>query len=89
MNANLFYGYFEIMGINEVLDTMKAMQGTMAIEITSSMSGGLYTVSAYGTFDGDAEDWGLEDADCDMFQGEARFESTKKLYETMKANGEF
>lgn len=66
MNANLFYGYFEIMGINEVLDTMKAMQGTMAIEITSSMSGGFYTVLAYGTFDAMQRtgDWKMLIATC-------------------------
>ena len=88
MNANLFYDYFECMGISEVTDTMKALQDTMAIQVTTS-SNGIYTVSAYGTFYGDAEELGLEDVDCGMFQGDARFESTKKLYETLKANGEY
>lgn len=88
MNTNLVYGYFECMMLNDVTNTMKALQDTMAIEVSTSMNG-VYTLSAYGTFNGDAEDMGLEDANCGMFQGEARFESTKKLYETMKANGEF
>lgn len=88
MNANLFYGYFECMSINDVTDTMKALQPTMALQVTTSANG-LYTISAYGTFDGDAEDWLLEPVDFEMFQGDARFESTKKLYETLKSNGEY
>ncbi len=88
MKTNLFYGYFECMSLVEVTDTMKEFQSTMAIEVTTSMKG-FYTLSAYGTYDGDAEDWGLEDASCSMFQDEACFESTKKLYETLKSNGVF
>ena len=53
----------------------------MAINVVS-VAPTLFRVSAYGIFDGDAEDWGFESADCGMFQGEEVFEATKKLYET-------
>ena len=84
----LYYWRFECMSLSEVAELMEAFQGTMAIQVLSYTSN-CYSLSAYGAFDGDAEDWGLEDASCGMFQGEPIFESTKKLYETLKANGEF
>ena len=87
--AKLFYGYYEDVDFDGVTKVMKAFQRSMAIEVKSSMRGGYYSVSVYGTFGGDAEYWGLSDADDTLYQGFDRFESTKKLYETMKANGEF
>ena len=86
MNTNLFYGYFECITLDEVTEIVKSTNGKMAVVLTST-GNNIFTLSLYGTFDGDAEDWGFDDAECDMFQGNARFEQTKKLYETLKSNG--
>lgn len=78
---NLVYARFEGMTVNEVSELMRIASGKMAINVVS-VAPTLFRVSAYGIFDGDAEDWGFESADCGMFQGEEVFEATKKLYET-------
>ena len=78
---NLVYARFEEMTVNEVSELMRIASGKMAIKVTS-VAPTLFRVSAYGIFDGDAEDWGFESADCGLFQGEEEFEATKKLYET-------
>ena len=78
---NLVYARFDEMIVNEVSELMRIASGKMAINVVS-VAPTLFRVSAYGIFDGDAEDWGFESADCGMFQGEEVFEATKKLYET-------
>ena len=78
---NLVYARFERMTVDEVSELMRKASGKMAIKV-ASVAPTLFRVSAYGIFDGDAEDWGFESADCGMFQGEKEFEATKKLYET-------
>lgn len=78
---NLVYARFERMTVNEVSELMKIASSKMAIKV-ASVAPTLFRVSAYGIFDGDAEDWGFESADCGLFHGESEFETTKKLYET-------
>lgn len=78
---NLVYARFERMTFDEVSELMRKASDKMAVKITS-VAPTLFRVSAYGIFEGDAEDWGFESADCGMFQGEEEFEATKKLYET-------
>lgn len=78
---NLVYARFERMTVNEVSELMRVASDKMAINVVS-VAPALFRVSAYGIFDGDAEDWGFESADCGLFQGEKEFEATKKLYET-------
>lgn len=78
---NLVYAHFEGMTVNEVSELMRIASEKMAIKVASATPT-LFRVSAYGIFDGDAEDWGFESADCGLFQGEEEFEATKKLYET-------
>ena len=78
---NLVYARFERMTFDEVSELMRKASGKMAVKITS-VAPTLFRVSAYGIFEGDAEDWGFESTDCGMFQGEEEFEATKKLYET-------
>ena len=77
---NLVYARFEEMTVDEISELMRIASEKMAINVVSVAT--LFRVSAYGIFDGDAEDWGFESADCGMFQGEEVFEATKKLYET-------
>lgn len=86
MNTKLFYGYYECITLNEVTEIVTSTNGKMAVVLTST-GNNVFTLSLYGTFDGDAGDYGFDDADCEMFQGEDRFEQTKKLYETLKSNG--
>lgn len=88
MNAKLFGGYYECLTLKEVTETIKATNGKMAVQLVST-GDGIFTLTLYGTFDGDAEAWGLLDADDEMFQDIAQYEATKKLYETLKANGSF
>lgn len=78
---NLVYARFERMTVNEVSELMRIASDKMAINVVS-VAPALFRVSAYGIFDGDAEDWGFESVDCGLFQGEEEFEATKKLYET-------
>ena len=78
---NLVYARFEAMTVDEISELMRIASEKMAIKI-ASVAPTLFRVSAYGIFDGDAEDWGFESADCGLFQGEEEFEATKKLYET-------
>lgn len=77
---NLVYARFERMTVSEVSELMRIASDKMAINVVS-VAPALFRVSAYGIFDGDAEDWGFESANCGMFQGEEEFEATKKLYE--------
>lgn len=86
MNTKLFYGYYECITLNEVTEIVTSTNGKMAVVLTST-GNNVFTLSLYGTFDGDADDYGFDDADCEMFQGEDRFEQTKKLYEILKSNG--
>ena len=90
MKQILVYGYFECLNFGEIESLLKdeKVNETMAFVITNC-SGNTFRFYGYGTFNGDAEAWGFEDATCDMFQGEKNFEEVKKMYETMKANGEF
>ena len=78
---NLVYGRFEGLTVDEVSELMIIASGKMAIRV-ASVTPTLFRVSAYGIFDEDAEDWGFESADCEIFQGEEEFEATKKLYES-------
>lgn len=86
---NYLYWRYETLTLKQVVEIMNEMHATMAIRVTTGVSSSLYSVSVYGTYEGDAEDWGLEDATLGMFQGEPNFEETKKLYETLKENGQF
>lgn len=86
MNTKLFYGYYECITLDEVSEIVTSTNGKMAVVLTST-GNNVFTLSLYGTFDGDADSYGFDDADCEMFQGQDRFEQTKKLYETLKSNG--
>ena len=86
----LVYGYFECLNLSEIaslIDECKVNE-TMAYVITNGC-GSTFKFYGYGTFNGDAEDWGFEDATCGMFQGEKCYEEVKHKYEVMKSNGEF
>lgn len=87
---DLVYGYFECLNLGEILSLLKVekVNETMAYVITNDCNG-TFRFYGYGTFNGDKEDWGFEDASCSMFQGEKYFEEVKKKYESMKSNGEF
>ena len=74
---NLVYARFEEMTVNEVSELMRIASGKMAIKI-ASVAPTLFRVSAYGIFDGDAEDWGFERAECGLFHGEEENEATNK-----------
>lgn len=79
----LVYGYYECLNLGEILSLIneEKVNETMAYVITNGC-GGTFKFYGYGTFNGDSEAWGFEDATCGMFQGEEEFEATKKLYET-------
>lgn len=51
---NLVYARFERMTVNEVSELMRIASGKMAINVVS-VAPTLFRVSAYGIFDGDAE----------------------------------
>jgi hypothetical protein len=51
------------MTVDEISELMRIASEKMAIKV-SSATPTLFRVSAYGIFDGDAEDWGFESADC-------------------------
>jgi hypothetical protein len=57
---NLVYARFDEMTVNEVSELMRIASGKMAINVVS-VAPTLFRVSAYGIFDGDAEDWGLRE----------------------------
>lgn len=86
----LIYGYFECLSFNEITSLINEckVNETMAYVITNGC-GSTFKFYGYGTFNGDEEACGFEDATCSMFQGEECFEEVKQKYETMKSNGEF
>ena len=86
----LVYGYFEDLNFSEISDLINKhkVNETMAYVITNGCDG-TFKFYGYGTFNGNAEDWGFEDASCGMFQGEKHFEEVKQKYEVMKSNCEF
>ncbi len=88
MNAKLFGGYYECLTLKEAAEAVQATNGKMAVQLVSTGEG-VFTLTLYGKFDGDAEAWGLLDADDEMLQDIPQYEATKKLYETLKANGVF
>lgn len=57
---NLVYARFEAMTVDEISELMRIASEKMAIKV-SSATPTLFRVSAYGIFDGDAEDWGLRE----------------------------
>lgn len=88
MSTKIYHGYYECLSADEVADTMKSLQKTMAIQVSTQMKG-FYTLSAYGHFNGDPDDMGLEDVSTETFHGDSMYDSTKKLYEALFSNHEF
>lgn len=84
----LVFGYFECLSLDEAFELMRIMHDTMAYEITNG-DGETVKFAAYGYFEGNAYDWGFEDATCSLFKGETTYERLKSKFEIMKANGEF
>ena len=85
----LVYGYYEGVTMNEISELAEKAGGKMLIKVINFTSC-TFRLEAYGMMEESlAEYFGLEDANCGMFQESAAYQAIKRTYERMRSNGEF
>lgn len=91
MKKDLVYGYLEMVPMEQINELVSYINNDdndceMAFEIESQTLG-LFSVSAYGLCDHCVADYyGFEPADDDFYDNDARYVTTKQLFERISSN---